>query len=97
MKSFATVVLLSVFSVPAALVAQNGKITAAPEVLFVCEHGAAKSILAAAEFNLNYASYPMTQAVNYREVLEGLDFFVRNACPRAPSEDGGNNSADRRS
>ncbi|HLI27230.1 MAG TPA: hypothetical protein VKZ60_09175 [Chloroflexota bacterium] len=49
--------------------------------------------LAAAEFNLNYAGYPMAQAVNYREILEGLDFYVRNACPRAPAEDrnGGDN------
>jgi hypothetical protein len=45
--------------------------------------------LAAADFNLNYAGYPMAQAVNYREVLEGLDFYVRNACPRAPTEDNG--------
>jgi len=51
MKCFATVVLLSVFSVPTALLAQNQNSTAAPEVLFICEHGAAKSILAAAEFN----------------------------------------------
>ena len=47
--------------------------------------------LAAADFNLNYAGYPMAQAVNYREVLEGLDFHVRNACPRAPTEDNGSN------
>ena len=53
--------------------------------------------LSAADFNLNYAAYPMQQAVNYREVLEGLDFFVRNACPRTPSEDSGGNGADRRS
>ena len=46
--------------------------------------------LAAADFNLNYASYPMAQAVNYREVLEGLDFYVRNICPRAVPEDSGN-------
>lgn len=45
------------------------------------------SRLAAADFNLNYAGYPMAQAVNYREVLEGLDFHVRNVCPRAPAED----------
>jgi hypothetical protein len=49
--------------------------------------------LAAADFNLNYAGYPMAQAVNYREVLEGLDFYVRNACPRAPAEDNGSNGA----
>jgi hypothetical protein len=46
--------------------------------------------LAAADFNLNYAGYPMAQAVNYREVLEGLDFYVRNMCPRAVPEDNGN-------
>jgi len=45
--------------------------------------------LAAADFNLNYAGYPMAQAVNYREVLEGLDFYVRNMCPRAMPEDNG--------
>jgi hypothetical protein len=43
--------------------------------------------LAAADFNLNYAGYPMAQAVNYREVLEGLDFHVRNVCPRAIPDD----------
>jgi len=43
--------------------------------------------LTAADFNLNYAGYPMAQAVNYREVLEGLDFYVRNMCPRAVPED----------
>jgi arsenate reductase (thioredoxin) len=42
--------MLSVLSV-AALMAQNERTTAAPQVLFICEHGAAKSILAAAEFN----------------------------------------------
>ncbi|HLH24013.1 MAG TPA: hypothetical protein VK066_15930 [Chloroflexota bacterium] len=46
--------------------------------------------LGAADFNLNYASYPMAQAVNYREVLEGLDFYVRNICPRAVPEDSRN-------
>jgi hypothetical protein len=46
--------------------------------------------LAAADFNLNYAGYPLAQAVNYREVLEGLDFYVRNMCPRAVPEDNGN-------
>jgi arsenate reductase (thioredoxin) len=51
MKSFVTAVILSVFSILGALVAQNGKTTGSPEVLFICEHGAAKSILAAAEFN----------------------------------------------
>jgi hypothetical protein len=51
--------------------------------------------LAAADFNLNYAGYPMAQAVNYREVLEGLDFHVRNACPRAPAEDNGSNGSSR--
>jgi hypothetical protein len=39
--------------------------------------------LAAADFNLNYAQYPLAQAVGYREVLEGLDFYVRNMCPAA--------------
>jgi hypothetical protein len=46
--------------------------------------------LAAADFNLNYASYPLAQAVNYREVLEGLDFYIRGICPRAVPEDNGN-------
>jgi hypothetical protein len=46
--------------------------------------------VAAADFNLNYASYPLAQAVNYREVLEGLDFYIRNMCPRAVPEDNGN-------
>jgi len=41
------------------------------------------SNLAGATFNLLYAAYPMSQAVSYREVLEGLDFYVRNMCPRA--------------
>ena len=45
--------------------------------------------LTAADFNLTYAGYPMAQAVNYREVLEGLDFYVRNICPRAVPEDNG--------
>lgn len=52
--------------------------------------------LAAADFNLNYAGYPMAQAVNYREVLEGLDFHVRNACPRAPAEDSTSNGGTSR-
>jgi hypothetical protein len=46
--------------------------------------------LSAAGFNLSYASYPLAQAVNYREVLEGLDFYVRNICPRAVPEDSSN-------
>ncbi len=43
--------------------------------------------LTAAQFNLAYAAYPIQQAVGYREVLEGLDFYVRNICPRAIPED----------
>ncbi len=50
--------------------------------------------LAAADFQLNYAAYPMAQAVNYREVLEGLDFHVRNVCPRAPAEDANGSSSN---
>ncbi len=45
--------------------------------------------LGAADFNLNYAAYPLAQAVNYREVLEGLEIYMRNACPRAVPEDNG--------
>jgi hypothetical protein len=48
--------------------------------------------LGMAQFNMDYSAYPMTMAVNYREVLEGLDFHVRNACPRAPAEDSRNGS-----
>jgi hypothetical protein len=51
--------------------------------------------ISAADFNLNYASYPLAQAVNYREVLEGLDFYVRNMCPRAVPEDNGNGNGGR--
>jgi hypothetical protein len=34
-------------------------------------------------FRILFPAYPVQQAVGYREVLEGLDFYVRNACPRA--------------
>ena len=36
----------------------------------------------------------MSQAVNYREVLEGLDFYVRNMCPRAVPEDSSRNGSN---
>ncbi len=73
--------------------AQVGNILAAIDT----RQGIIGNRLAAAEFNLNYAAYPLAQAVNYREVLEGLDFWVRNACPRAvPERNGGGESSTER-
>jgi arsenate reductase len=54
MNSFSKLVLFCVVSGLRCLTAQNVNPTTAipaPEVLFICEHGAAKSIIAAAEFN----------------------------------------------
>ena len=54
MSSFSKLVLFCLVSWLPCLTAQNvnpGTAVPVPEVLFICEHGAAKSIIAAAEFN----------------------------------------------
>jgi hypothetical protein len=52
--------------------------------------------LAAADFNLNYAGFPLAQAVGLREVLEGIQIYVSNACPTAlPNGDGTNGGGQR--
>ena len=54
-------------ALPGLRLVEAGNVTSAIDV----RNNIVGTRLAAADFNLNYAGYPMAQAVNYREVLEG--------------------------
>lgn len=64
----ATLLLISLFSFSQAST-NNKKIKAMPEILFVCEHGAARSTIATAYFN----KLAEEQGLNYRAIFRATD------------------------
>ncbi|NOT62115.1 MAG: hypothetical protein HOP19_18030, partial [Acidobacteria bacterium] len=63
--------LIAAFCLPALTLGQNAKTPAAapPTILFICEHGAAKSVIAAAHFD----KLAKARGLKYRAVFRGTN------------------------